>query len=427
MPRRQQSRGGRGRAVWNLGNLVESRRSKRKEHTGSSVVNDITTAVTDSSISNAVPSGQFTMNQYDLSMHPIQPPLFSNANLSQRHFGNTGFQSDSFSSYQQGQLMSTGQFTVNTSCTPNTSSSFVSPQIDQQTSYPVNVSSTSNVQPLASHDQHTTSVSQQGVCLGDANSMLQIPVQQLPPIISSQQEADVGPNHIPEGQGNIFLLQSVCSNMTMHVSQKIKEQIWNNQFIQLECLLDKNSKRSQSLKLIDGKISIDDDNISKDISSISMWTDAFMIFIQVMLMKNTSLASDLIQYMHTIRLAARRSSTGWIVYDKLFRRKLSQYQSSKWSVLDGELWLLAMTPQIHQPLFKQQPCFHFNNKGFCPKVNCPYQHLCKTCKGAHSSNLCKQLIFQNSVTNFRPRGAFRQVQPRFSNPRPFVRPRPYAS
>ena len=413
MPRKQHSSSTRsgGREVTKLGNLVNSKRRRRNTR---STTSDCDIIRADTSSPYTVSSGYITAvsNQPMFSNAPVQGQCIEPSSISTI----PGCQS---SNYQQGHLVSNGNFQIG-----NMSNNMSFPQAGHQlsTTYPY-----SSEQPSGSHQQEHTTIpgTEQGVSFG--HSTLNCPTQQFIPVNHPQLQEETPSTNVPEGQGNIFSLQSVCSNLAIHVSQKIKEQIWNNEFIQLECLLDKNSKRSQSLKLIDGKISVDDDYMSKEISTISMWTDAFLIFIQIMLMKNISLASDLIQYMHTIRLAAKRSSTGWLIYDKLFRRKLSQYCSSKWSVIDGEIWLLAMTPQIHQPLFKQQPCFQFNNKGYCSKANCSYQHLCKTCKGPHSSNVCKNSYSHNQVTNFRPKAALRQVPPRFPYQKQFVRPRFYTN
>lgn len=58
---------------------------------------------------------------------------------------------------------------------------------------------------------------------------------------------------------------------------------------------------------------------------IAKWTDASMIYMNIILLKNPSLAIKLLQYCITIWAALRQNSTGWIKYNRLFPHKLAQY------------------------------------------------------------------------------------------------------
>lgn len=230
--------------------------------------------------------------------------------------------------------------------------------------------------------------------------------------------------------GNVFPFHSVCTDMTMHISQKIKLQIWTGEYIELGILLQKEPlPQSQYIKITNGNLVVANAVNKHEIKSISSWTDAFLLYIQVVIMKNPELATELIQYLHTIRLAAKRHSYGWIYYDKAFRQKKAKVFNMKWSSVDGELWLLTMTgnsnisPQT-QP-FKHNVCYPFNIKGFCSKLGCAYQHVCKNCRGPHSAILCGTRTTapraQYHLNNFRPR-SFRPTGPRFSAPRTFAGP-----
>ncbi|XP_060573700.1 uncharacterized protein LOC132731525 [Ruditapes philippinarum] len=114
-----------------------------------------------------------------------------------------------------------------------------------------------------------------------------------------------------------------------------------------------------------------------------------MIYMSIILIKNPFLARDLLQYCNTIRSASKLNPAGWGKYDRLFRYKLAQYSSTKWSSVDAELWLLTMTNNHSLDLQYSKPCFDFNNKGYCTKYGCKYLHKCKICLGPHSFIICR--------------------------------------
>lgn len=70
------------------------------------------------------------------------------------------------------------------------------------------------------------------------------------------------------------------------------------------------------IKIRDGKLCIIKANVGPYLT-IDKWTDAFMIFMSVMLEKFRTRAQEMLKYMRDIRLAAARSQ-GWFKYDEHF-------------------------------------------------------------------------------------------------------------
>ena len=74
-----------------------------------------------------------------------------------------------------------------------------------------------------------------------------------------------------------------------------------------------------------------------------MWTDAFINFIGVFCSVHKDRCNELLKYMYTIRLGAKRlAGHCWVHYDEQFRLRKALNPSSSWAVVDTELWLLYM-------------------------------------------------------------------------------------
>jgi hypothetical protein len=212
--------------------------------------------------------------------------------------------------------------------------------------------------------------------------------------------------------GNNFMT-SVCTDISIHIGQSLKEKIWKGEYVEFGSLLDKQETEPQIIKLINGQLHVTQTTKKQDILSIEKWTDAFMIYMSIILIKNPFLARDLLQYCNTIRSASKLNPAGWGKYDRLFRYKLAQYSSTKWSSVDAELWLITMTNNHSLDLQYSKPCFDFNNKGYCTKYGCKYLHKCKICLGPHSFIICRSGHTSNISGNL-PR--FTYNPPRFPRP-----------
>ena len=188
----------------------------------------------------------------------------------------------------------------------------------------------------------------------------------------------------------------------IHVPEAIRLRIWSGQYVNLALLL----KGAPELEDIcsggtvhlseEGRLESRPNNKAcKDtIPNIDKWTDAFIIFMSIMLVNNVNLAPELLQYMHNIRDCARRQrGYAWRDYDEQFRMR----QASKpmpWDSIHNELWWRCV--QVKDDLSVSQVrsvgassgiCREYN-KGFCGFRNCRFVHSCLSCGGRHSLRTC---------------------------------------
>ena len=115
---------------------------------------------------------------------------------------------------------------------------------------------------------------------------------------------------------------SVFDPKSEHISPKIKEKIWAGEYADLSLLL-KSAKDLFSEFHLTGNLQINGGQISvvqqkqSLITNIHVWTSAFMVFMDVLLQKWPNHGQELLNHMHTIRLASSRGSgLGWVSYDE---------------------------------------------------------------------------------------------------------------
>ena len=183
-------------------------------------------------------------------------------------------------------------------------------------------------------------------------------------------------------------VQIKCSGISGHVSPSLKQKIWNGEYINLSKLIFQESSKQVFSIDSKGEISLAP-KASKQISTIEVWTDAFIVFIDIFCQLNSNQYAAL--YLHTIRLGARQySSYGWLSYDEQFRIKKARCFNTSWGTVDQELWLLFMcrpAKQLARPSSGLK-CFYYNYKGVCSKALCNFSHICIRCSGKHSKKSC---------------------------------------
>lgn len=145
------------------------------------------------------------------------------------------------------------------------------------------------------------------------------------------------------------LMTSIFDPVSSNVSMKMKEKIWNGEFIDLGSLLKSNQSMANDLD-IEGELTIKGGSISimpkkaSSINNIHVWTSAFIIYASVLLEKWPEKGAEYFKYMQIVRLAASRGcSGGWILYDEQYRLRKSRSPTTSWGVVDGELWMLCVT------------------------------------------------------------------------------------
>ena len=231
-------------------------------------------------------------------------------------------------------------------------------------------------------------------------------------------------------------ISSVNEELAINVSHSIKEKVIKGEYVDLSLLLNNSVNPAigkQKLVWEQGELMLQATTQQQKISNIELWTDAFILFMHIYCSVHKSRFQELLKYMHSVRLGAKRSQPlGWKYYDEQYRLKKALDPTSSWSVMDTELWILYMqsrplqmesVAQFKGPGFGSSglytqisgqilKCYNYNYSGVCTRVPCQYQHSCLRCHALHPVIICNRQ-FEGSRPNVHvgainaPRNQFR--------------------
>ena len=188
---------------------------------------------------------------------------------------------------------------------------------------------------------------------------------------------------------------SVAVPLTHRVSEKVKKQIWGNEYVDFAVIFNNssNSEDHYTFKVQNGQgggqptLSLVPSVKKQPVHTIEQWTTAFQAFVAVYCERFPSETAQLMKYGATVRDLAQRGAN-WKFYDENFRM-LRQSELIPWDQIHSELWLRASVPKVKQPLpgkstTKQSGSFF--QKGFCWTflrgdncTGCECKHQCPKC------------------------------------------------
>ena len=171
--------------------------------------------------------------------------------------------------------------------------------------------------------------------------MLPNPPLQLQPLIPepnvNQHPLPQQPIQVPLGELDSVeildepLLVPDYNECDIFISNGTTDTIWNFDYIDLALLHKANYNNQQDQQSV---ISVDDSRLvlqskkvkrAKVIDSIEAWTDAFIVYTQILLAKHKTKTVELLIYMSTIREGAKDTSKKqWYIYDQQFRLRVSR-------------------------------------------------------------------------------------------------------
>ncbi len=146
--------------------------------------------------------------------------------------------------------------------------------------------------------------------------------QQRPEPANPEPEPEPEPELVPPALGEVDdnnephieepLMVPGFNDTDIFISQKLKEKIWNFEYIDLSLLLHNNlnnQNTEDTLAFNNGSLVIQKRTKNvHSIKSISDWTDAFIAYSQVMIENHPDKSSELFSYISIIRGAAREHS-----------------------------------------------------------------------------------------------------------------------
>ncbi|KAJ8321263.1 hypothetical protein KUTeg_001121 [Tegillarca granosa] len=165
------------------------------------------------------------------------------------------------------------------------------------------------------------------------------------------------------------------------VSQKIKQKIWDDEYLDFHCLLSSYSEDPLSIDISPGIINVQQNSKYRHPLSINQWTTCFLTFMAIYIEKHLVEAPHLLKYALTVReLHQNFGDTAWRSYDEHFR-KLRQSHRVPWQRYIHDLVKPSkyIRPDTNSSSFNRKPqpfrlrvCFAYNRgehlyqKGYSP-------------------------------------------------------------
>lgn len=251
--------------------------------------------------------------------------------------------------------------------------------------------STSNP-PIADTQLQASSSSNSSIDLNNANLL-----NNLQQLFSGESVADIGSNTYSPHPVPFTVADGIPLGSTVPV--RVKNKIWNDQFIDLKCLLPNFKQEDLSIKIENNSIQFNSQPFKQSIMSLHQWTSAFLIFMSIYTEKLPQESVNLLKYCFTVReIGSSNGDNAWRYYDENFR-KLRQSHKVPWQVPITEYMVKASTlthssrPSSYTQYSAISPrlfCFSYNNGKKCKNSPCNFKHMCQLCNGQHPKINCNR-------------------------------------
>ncbi|KAK6172557.1 hypothetical protein SNE40_016188 [Patella caerulea] len=130
---------------------------------------------------------------------------------------------------------------------------------------------------------------------------------------------------------NVKPPQPWCRPLYQKVSIKMKEKIWNNEYVELSKILEDPEHNDYKFEIKTGGSVGLTQATRKKYLNIDQWTDAFSIFASVYRQKYPHTSESLATYQHVVRNISK-SGGSWYLYDINFRRLKQTVNDLAWIV-----------------------------------------------------------------------------------------------
>ena len=192
-------------------------------------------------------------------------------------------------------------------------------------------------------------------------------------------------------------LSSYNLHLSALVTDKLKNKIWNNEFVEFSNLnMHFTQQEEVSVQVAGTNISINKPKEMKQLS-IGQWLTAFHTFMDVYIQRYPDDMSGLLYYCNLIRdLDRAYGVAAFHFYDRTFRAH-RQSQPLPWGVMHTELWVKAATVNATAVVKANAPtkigkhCINFNKINGCSYRNCRFLHICSHCGKKHPKTQCYAL------------------------------------
>ena len=257
------------------------------------------------------------------------------------------------------------------------------------------------------------------------------------PVISGAEEVQtLGIDTSAIGNTAMYLIKNTLP-LGFNVSDKVKKEIWTDNYVDLIALLPNfNDEDDDDVLFKTRAVKISTNSKPRHFLSIHQWTAAFDIFMSLYYIKYPDSILSLIKYAYNVRAMSKQF--GFNIarsYDETFRR-VRKMMRFDWAVVNDDLWRTAFyensssqtstinrtgkhvgsspfpkrAQQQHNP-FPIGYCWAYCKTGGCSNITfCRLKHQCVQCAKKHATVTCREWIANNgksaNTSKSKPAGTF---------------------
>ena len=214
--------------------------------------------------------------------------------------------------------------------------------------------------------------------------------------------------------GSFNLISNTCP-LGYYVTDKVRGQIWADQYVELSTLLPK-SNEVQPVHIIsqdNSGVKITTESKAKGVNNIHQWNNAFDIFMSLYILKHSDITTiqSLLKYANTVRnMATDFGFPTAKLYDEEFRKLRScSPVLLPYSKLHDELWQRSISKgtsatSTQQGKTNRKPfqgpqrkgqfprgfCWKYLSNGECTNEKCTLKHFCPDCGEKHAADACRK-------------------------------------
>jgi len=99
-------------------------------------------------------------------------------------------------------------------------------------------------------------------------------------------------------------------DIALTVSKSLKDKIIKGEYVDIGALLSSSVQDKQNISVIEGELIVQTERQTNKLLSIEAWSDAFIIFMSIYGSAHPNSFQQLLKYMKSVRLGAKRSGLG---------------------------------------------------------------------------------------------------------------------
>ena len=211
--------------------------------------------------------------------------------------------------------------------------------------------------------------------VGEVLSMFEVD-NPLPPPSGRPDHGPVAAESAPQAALDMLTARDMLGKgfqmlLSKHIPANIKHRIWSNKYVDFAYLIESDPTGETPYQFVQsttnpGTLTLAQAKSSSKIDGWVTWNKALRIFTEIYCMKYPNKCMQLLQYSSILNNMSSRFPFDQVYrYDEEFRADLDWYPNKEWSIIDTQLWSMALHGVNTLPNQGNSRQYTFKPKGAC--------------------------------------------------------------